>query len=526
MSDDGNKGVPEPDVTTDDPSETVDPIEDIRRAARQRYERMKQAPMFRAADSTPAKLIAQLASAQDPDADPDFYERKSQAAEGEKRLLETLSVVQSLVTQADPEAESSDYKGWEPPPIFTQQDLYDESIKPIDWIVDQLYTRGARGLIAAEGKAGKTFLVCHIGLCVASGVQIFSEIKVADPGPVLFVAGEDDISEMGRRLRRMCYPLGLDLRQIPIRWMEARRVRLERAMDVEYLARYIKDQGIRMAFFDPISRLMDGNENDKEVVARVLNPLGDLASDTGACIQIIHHLRKQNNEVNDPIVDRVRGSTDFVSWFTTGMFMEGTVRTGRVRCELAQRISGSLPGNFAVDVIESDDEGLGGLQSMRLKARLEGATVASEMSREQYLEACADDVVTILDAQRNGTCTMSELRTLSALPQHALNAAVKRLIRDRGVVVMERVNDLPERNAFRLIGDRRVSQARQDREVLEAFGVDPDELPDDTQGQLFDRSAARDQVPPSSTAVELEVDSVWAPDGPEPREPGDDDLAF
>jgi hypothetical protein len=318
--------------------------------------------------------------------------------------------------------------------------------------------------------------------------------------------------------------------------MDASKIRIDRAMDVEFLSNYIRSEGIRMAFFDPVSRLMDGNENDKEVVARVLNPLGDLANETGAVIQIVHHLRKQDSELRDPLIDRVRGSTDFVSWFVTALLFEGRVRDGRVRTELHQRVAGNLPNEFSIDVIETPESALGDLTSMRLRANLEGESSGSDKNRQQYLENCADDILLVLDAQPDRWATKSEIRAITGLSHEIINAASKRLIVDRGVVRIDRTPaELFEKICLRMIGPLNLSQARQDRNVVDAFSDarEPDSVND--QQASFDFPTPDDDITPAdiddmyNRAASLQEpqqpQKIW-PAQDWPDVPDSDDLAF
>jgi len=432
---------------------------------------------------------------------------------------ESMGFMDSLVRfaeEVDPRL-IDDTQAWRAPVIVDQIGLYEASLRPPDWIVEGLYTRGCRGLIAAEGKAGKTFLVCFIGLCVAAGVPVFGGPKVNEPGPVMFVTGEDELDEMGRRLRRMAWAMNQDLRSVPVRYADAREVRLDRTRDVTFWTNYIRDEGIRMIFFDPIARLMDGDENDKQAVARILNPLGDIASETGCIVQIVHHMNKPARDVQLSLLERIRGSTDFQSWFVTALLFEGRVRDGRVRCELHQRISGKLPGAFTIDVVENEVEALGDMTSMRLVANFEDAQAAS-MTREQQLEKCVDDLIEFIELQPGRWATKSQLKVVTGYSIDMIQAAVVKLVADRGVgQIIQCPARTFESSAVQLIGARAtVSIARQDQRANEAFdgpGM-PDEPP--AQGDLF--------VP---------VDSAYEPPGDiadddvgEPWEPPPDDLAF
>jgi len=59
---------------------------------------------------------------------------------------------------------------------------------------------GKVAMIAAEGGAGKTFLLTDLAFAIATGRRWLQTFDVAGPAKVLFVVGEEDADEMHRRL--------------------------------------------------------------------------------------------------------------------------------------------------------------------------------------------------------------------------------------------------------------------------------------------------------------------------------------
>ena len=60
---------------------------------------------------------------------------------------------------------------------------------------------GKLSMLIAPGGTGKTQTLVQVAVCVGSGLPLFDEYEVSDPGPVLLVLGEEDMDEMHRRVR-------------------------------------------------------------------------------------------------------------------------------------------------------------------------------------------------------------------------------------------------------------------------------------------------------------------------------------
>lgn len=76
---------------------------------------------------------------------------------------------------------------------------------------------GDYGMLGAEDKAGKTWLVTDLAVSVASGTPWLGLFPVDSPGPVLVFAGEGGARKIARRFQAVCEAKGLDPRSLPIR---------------------------------------------------------------------------------------------------------------------------------------------------------------------------------------------------------------------------------------------------------------------------------------------------------------------
>jgi len=368
----------------------------------------------------------------------------------------------------------------------TSGDLSREARKPINWQVSNLWTERAKILLAAEQKSGKTWIILHAAICVASGRPLFGHdrFRVLTPGPVGIVAGEDDPGEVGRRLDRMCRAAGLLMSDLPIHFLEGHGMRLNRQRDQEIIKSAVRALGLKLIIYDPLARLMDGDENSKEVVAALLNPASQLALDENVSVCVVHHLGKQNNENPRSSIARVRGSSDITSWFSCGMFLQGQMRGGKLTVEIVQRTSGNVPNEFPVYVREDQDTSVHGLGSMRLEADLAVQEQDQRGRNQQLIEESAREILALVRGKARDGVTLSEIQVHLGYGRALTYACVKKLVREERVIAFEDAEDIPEKKVLvPVLQARRPEVPRRAPEP----GVDDDDDDDDPptgQGSL------------------------------------------
>jgi hypothetical protein len=342
--------------------------------------------------------------------------------------------------------QEKDFRG-EFPQWHDASNLRDAASKPVSWAVNNLWTRQAKILLAAEQKTGKTFVICHIAMCVAAELRLFncSRFDVLDPGPVGIVAGEDDEGEIARRLDRMFRAMGLLMSNFPIHFLSAHNLRLNRERDQHFMRESVDKLGLRLIIYDPLARLMDGDENSKESVASVLNPASSLAKDKNVSVLVVHHLGKQNTDTPRTAIARVRGSSDITSWFSCGLFLSGNMRLGRVTMEVVQRTSGDVPNEFPIDIKENQEQSEYGLGSMRMIAKLNEDEKMRSGRNEQMIDDAADEIYTLVQRKGSVGVTYAEINVHLGIGANLMTAAIKKLIRENGVVRLEKPDDFPHK---------------------------------------------------------------------------------
>jgi hypothetical protein len=334
--------------------------------------------------------------------------------------------------------------GIEPPEHFGAEDLLRAALKPINWQISQLWTERAKILLASEPKAGKTYFVCDIAVSMASGRPLWDSLEIKQPGAVGIIAAEDDEGEVGRRIQRMCRAKGLLLSGLDIHWWPAERIRINRPRDIDWIRQQIKKYGIKLMIYDPMARLMDGDENSKEQVAQVLNPASQITRQDDCSVMIVHHLGKDDPERPKSLGQRIRGSSDIRSWYTTAMFLQGKLGNGRVSVEVEQRTSGKLPNDFVVRAVEKEDESVYGLGTIKLVADLEKSQRDGEASNQQLIDNAADRIMQLAEAKGGWGLTMSEIIVNLGLGRSVMNCALKKLIREESKLVFEDDKGIPD----------------------------------------------------------------------------------
>lgn len=190
---------------------------------------------------------------------------------------------------------------------------------------------GIVGLIAATGGTGKTALLCHLALCIATGKRFLGRVCVVNPGPVVLALGEEDEGEMHRRLSRAAKAMGLSEHErhqaghrifaMPLAGRSTRLVGLAGtgASTGELLIQRLHNllmethstpKEWRAILLDPLSRFGGYDmETDNAAATEVVTYLERLVRYLPGCPTVIaaHHTRK--TEKSRLTADSVRGSS-------------------------------------------------------------------------------------------------------------------------------------------------------------------------------------------------------------------------
>lgn len=187
------------------------------------------------------------------------------------------------------------------------------------WLIDQLWARGAVGILGGAPKCCKSWLGLDLALSVASRTPALGRFTVAEPGPVLIYLAEDALTVTKARLTGLCRYRALDLDDIPLHVITAPSLRLDLEVDRLRLHRTIEHHRPRLLLLDPFVRLHRIDENHAGDVSALLAYLRELQRAFDLAVLVVHHARK-----NGPVAgagQALRGSGDFFAWTDSALYL-------------------------------------------------------------------------------------------------------------------------------------------------------------------------------------------------------------
>jgi AAA domain/DnaA N-terminal domain len=200
----------------------------------------------------------------------------------------------------------------QPLPVVHASALESETAqKP--WLIEQLWTRGAVGIVGGPPKLLKTWLALEMAVSVASRSPCLGTFPIHASGPVLLFAAEDSQPKVRARLESLARHHGFDLEQIDIQVITAETLRLDRPQDQEKLAATVMLHKPVLLVLDPLVRLHSLDENQSGPMAALLGYFRALQRKTNTAIALIHHARK-NISSHAGAGYTLRGSGDLYAW--------------------------------------------------------------------------------------------------------------------------------------------------------------------------------------------------------------------
>ncbi len=185
-------------------------------------------------------------------------------------------------------------------------DLMAAEFPDIKWIVPGYLTEGLT-LLAGAPKIGKSWMALGLALAVAAGEKAFGEIQ-CEPGPVLYLALEDNLRRLQSRLRYMGVTIGPAGLHFETSWPSVDDGCVSRME--QWLDEHDDAHLIVVDVFAKIKSAKGGNRPQYDVDYKDVTALQRLALDRGIAIVLVHHTRKADAD-GDPfdLVSGTRGLT-------------------------------------------------------------------------------------------------------------------------------------------------------------------------------------------------------------------------
>ena len=214
--------------------------------------------------------------------------------------------------------------------IFNAAELQGMEFPPINWVVPGVLPEGLT-ILAGKPKLGKSWLALDMALAVAGGGAVLG--RECEPGPVLYLALEDNQRRLQRRLNRiephLSWPADLELNT---RWP-----RLDQG-GLKTISEWIKSRdGAKLVIVDTLAVVRPAGKGADTMYTSdysALRGLHQIASKYNIAVMVVHHQRKA---VADDELDTVSGSTGLTGAADTTLILtrrdsdSGVILYGRGR---------------------------------------------------------------------------------------------------------------------------------------------------------------------------------------------------
>jgi hypothetical protein len=219
------------------------------------------------------------------------------------------------------------------------------------WLVDQLWSEEAVGIIGGEPKGCKSFLALDLAVAVAAATPCLRRFAVTRPGRVLLYPAEDALHIVRRRLEGICRAAGVALPELDIQVITAPSLRLDLDADRARLDEAVGRLKPRLLILDPFVRLHRIDENVSGEVAPLLAFLRELQRRHAVAVAVVHHARKGAGAIRAG--QALRGSSEFHAWGDSNLYLRRD-SNDRIVLTVEHRAAAAMPG-VTLELTPRDD---------------------------------------------------------------------------------------------------------------------------------------------------------------------------
>lgn len=202
--------------------------------------------------------------------------------------------------------------------------LLEQAESDPDWLVDNLFSVGSSGFIAAEPKVGKSFISLELAYCMSTGDPFLDRFLIKQPRRVLFIEEEDSERRMVRRFKQLIR--GTPGRPAPddemFRFVCRSGFRLD---DPDWLGK-LRDElrgfQAEVVFLDVFNKLHLKDENSQPDMSAILHDLAALTREFGCAFIIIHHYRKSGIGQSARGNQMLRGHSSLAGFAECSLFLK------------------------------------------------------------------------------------------------------------------------------------------------------------------------------------------------------------
>ncbi|MFQ5493791.1 MAG: AAA family ATPase [Phycisphaerae bacterium] len=234
-------------------------------------------------------------------------------------------------------------------PVLRIDEIPEQDPAP-QWLVEDLWSAQAVGLIGGAPKSAKTWMALDLALSVASHTPCLGRYRVLQPGPVLVYLAEDPADMVRRRVQAMAGQRHLPLAGLELHVITVPRLRLDDAQDRARLFETVRRIRPRLLLLDPLVRMHRMNENDAVEMAELLGGLRELQKRFQAAVAVVHHTRK-SGAAPGQAGQALRGSGDIWAWADSSLYL----RRCREHLVLTmEHRAAAAPEPVALDLVNGD----------------------------------------------------------------------------------------------------------------------------------------------------------------------------
>ncbi len=187
------------------------------------------------------------------------------------------------------------------------------------WLVEDLWTDQAVGILGGEPKCCKSFLALDVAVSVASGTAALRQFPVRRRGPVLLFPAEDSLAVVRQRLEGIAAAAQVPFASLPVHVITAPTLRLDTATDRDRLTQTVQEQQPILLILDPLIRLHRVDENDATQIATLLSYLRQIQRQFHLAVIVVHHARKDSHGSRPG--QALRGSSELHGWGDSNLYL-------------------------------------------------------------------------------------------------------------------------------------------------------------------------------------------------------------
>ena len=217
------------------------------------------------------------------------------------------------------------------------------------WLIQDLWTRHAAGILGGQPKSYKTFLGIDFAVSVASGTPALGHFPVKATGPVLVYLAEDALVHVRARIEGLCQHRCLDISGLNLAIITSPVLRLDTTGDQERLRQTVRRFQPRLLVLDPFVRLHSRDENSSSEISWLLSYFRDLQRTFDLAIILTHHMAKKHRSQPG---QALRGSSDFHAWSDSSAYL---ARRGDLITLTIEHRSAKPPEPMALALVSRPD---------------------------------------------------------------------------------------------------------------------------------------------------------------------------